>query len=306
MSSTEHSAATRFTEQSVTKRFEDSLDCWLPAVLRACAVASATVVMLIAVFLVRESLPALESIGPLRFFSDSGWHPTDTASGSFNLTPMLIGTMLASVGAVMVAAPLGIASAVFCHFAAPPRIAHAYRRLVELLAGIPSVVYGFWGLTSLVPWLLKVSPPGQNLLAGVLVLAIMILPTVALMSDAALAAVPRAQLAGAHALGLGRATVVARIALPRARAGITTGILLAAGRAIGETMAVLMVCGNVVQVPAGLFDPVRTLTANIALEMGYATGDHRAALFATGLLLLLLVTAMVLTADALAARLRNA
>jgi len=162
-----------------------------------------------------------------------------------------------------------------------------------LLAGIPSVVYGLWGLVVLAPIIRRWQPPGVSLLAGVMVLAIMILPTIALVMDTAIAAVPKPHLESAAALGLGRAATVFRVILPTAKVGILTALVLGAGRAIGETMAVLMVCGNVVQLPASVFDPVRTLTANIALEMAYATADHRAALFVSGLMLLGLIVGMV-------------
>ena len=151
------------------------------------------------------------------------------------------------------------------------------------------MVYGFWGLTTLVPLINQLHLPGASLLAGILVLTLMILPTVALTAHAALLAVPADYLRGAAALGMSRWGMIRGVALPSAKMGIVAGIILAAGRAIGETMAVLMVTGNVVQHAASLFNPIRTLAANIALEMPYAMGDHRAALFVSGLTLMLLV-----------------
>lgn len=210
----------------------------------------------------------------------------------YNLAPMLSGTLYAAGGALLVAAPLGIASALFVAYYAPPRVAGIYRRLIELLAGIPSVVYGFWGLTTLVPLINQLHPPGASLLAGILVLTLMILPTIALTAHAALLAVPAEYLRGAAALGMSRWGMIRGVALPAARPGIVAGIMLATGRAIGETMAVLMVTGNVVQHADSLFDPVRTLAANIALEMAYAMNDHRAALFVSGLTLMLMVMAL--------------
>lgn len=275
----------------------DGLLIWT---LRGCGVISGAVVVLIAVFLFAESLPGLRRVGLGRFFGDSSWHPSPAAAdGAFNLVPMLWGTLAATAGAVLLAAPLGILSAVFCRHVAPPILARSYRRLIELLAGIPSVVYGFWGLVVLVPLIARLEPPGASLLAGILVLALMILPTVALTADAALESVPRRYLRGAAALGLSRWATLAGVVLPAARSGIATGVILATGRALGETMAVLMVCGNVVQVPESFFAPVRTLTANIALEMAYALGDHRSSLFVTGLLLLVLVGALALAGEAI-------
>ncbi len=268
-------------------------DALLVTVLRACALLAAALVVLIVAFVARDSWPALRDIGISRFVSDT-WSPTGADPG-FGITPMLVATLLTSAGAIALATPLGVALGVFAHFYAPRSLATLQRRVIELLAGIPSVVYGLWGLVVLVPLLLRIAPPGQSLLAGTLVLTVMILPTVALMADVALAAVPAPTLQAAHALALPRHAIALKVAVPAARSGIATGIVLGAGRAVGETMAVLMVCGNVVKLPASLFDPVRTLTANIALEMGYALADHRAALFVSGLCLLLMWMALVST-----------
>lgn len=269
-------------------------DRLLAAVLRIAAALSAAIVGLIAVFLVAESLPVLREVGPLRFFTDPSWNP---AEGLYDLTPMLCGSLFATAGAVLVATPLGLLSAVFCHDYAPPRLAAVYRRLVELLAGIPSVVYGLWGLAVLVPLIASIRPPGPSLLAGVAVLSIMVLPTIALSADAALAGVPAEHRRAAAALGLSRWATLRGVVFPAAKSGLFSGVLLGMGRAIGETMAVLMVCGNVIRTPASLFDPVRTLTSNIALEMSYAVGSHRSALFVGGLLLLLLVAALIAAAE---------
>lgn len=267
--------------------------------LRGLAAIAGAIVVLIAFFLVAESLPVLGKVGPTRFFTDRSWHP---ASGLYNLTPMLWGTLFAMGGSVLVATPLGILSAVFTRYYAPPRVQVVYRRLIELLAGIPSVVYGFWGLVVLVPIIAKLEPPGPSLLAGVIILAIMILPTIALMADASLEAVPAQYLRSAAALGLSRWATLRGVVFPAARSGLFTGAILETGRAIGETMAVLMVCGNVVQVPDSVFEPVRTLTANIALEMAYALGDHRSALFVSGLLLLAMIVALAAAAEIIAHR----
>lgn len=262
-------------------------------ILRAGAVASALVMLLILIFLLIESWPVLGQITPTRFLTDATWHPLE---GAYNLLPMLSGTLLASVGALLLAIPLGIASALFIVFYAPAYLALPYQRLIELLAGIPSVVFGFWGLTTLVPLINQFHPPGASLLAAILVLTLMILPTITLTAYSALKAVPDEFLHGAAALGLSRWGMICGVVFPAAHTGIVAGIILAAGRAIGETMAVLMVAGNVVQHPQGLFDPIRTLAANIALEMAYAMDDHRAVLFVSGLLLMLLV--MLLSAMA--------
>jgi len=268
---------------------------WL---LRGCAALVGAIVVLILLFLVRESMPAFRHVGIGRFFTDASWHPlADGSQGEFNLTPMLVGSLVAMLGAVLLAAPLGVGSAVFCHYYAPRWIARAYRKMIELLAGIPSVVYGFWGLVVLVPLIASWHPHGPSLLAGILLLTIMILPTIALTIDAALANVPREYVSGAAALGMSRWGIIRGVVFPAAKSGVFTGILLGTGRAIGETMAVMMVCGNVVRMPDGIFAPMRTLTANIALEMAYAMGDHRSALFVSGLLLMVLVIALVAMAE---------
>lgn len=262
-------------------------DATLARVTGSIALAVAVLLGLVLLLLVREAWPVLGGRGWARFFSGDGWFPS---SGQFNPLAMLWATLAASAGALLIAVPLGVLSAVFSRFYSPGWLVIPLRRVMALLAGIPSVVYGLWGLTVLVPLIARWEPPGASLLSAILILALMVLPTVALTSEAALAAVSAANLQGAAALGLNRNGIILGVTLPAARAGIVTGALLAAMRALGETMAVLMVAGNVVQTPASLFDPVRVLTANIALEMPYATGDHRAALFASGLLLMLIVT----------------
>ncbi|PHM07809.1 phosphate ABC transporter permease subunit PstC [Nostoc sp. 'Peltigera malacea cyanobiont' DB3992] len=278
-----------------SKTLSSSLnDFWLIWILRFLAAIAGAIALLIIGFLILESLPVLNHVGITRFFTDSSWNPT---AGLYNLFPMLLGTFLAMVGSVAIATPIGILSAVFCQFYAPPVMARLYRRLIELLAGIPSVVYGFWGLVVLVPMIGKIHPPGPSLLAGIAILTVMILPTIALVADASLAKVPTSYLQGAAALGLSQWSTISRVVLPAAKSGLFTGLILETGRAVGETMAILMVCGNVVQMPKSIFDPIRTLTANIALEMAYATGDHRSALFVSGLVLMGMIVLLVAVAE---------
>lgn len=269
----------------------DRILLWL---LRLAAAVAGTILLFIIVFLFIETGPVLQHIGVLPFFLDDAWHPTE---GLYNLTPMVIGSLLVTAGAVLIATPLGILSAIFCRFYAPLALSRWYRHSVQLLAGIPSVVYGFWGLVVVVPLIGHYQPPGPSLLAGIVILTLMILPTIMLLADASLANVPKAFLKSAAALGLGRWSMVRQVVLPAARSGLLTGILLGTGRAIGETMAVLMVCGNVVRTPSSVFDPVRTLTSNIALEMAYAIGNHRSALFMSGVLLIMAVLILVLGAE---------
>lgn len=268
-------------------------DRQLAPLLTACAVGSALILLVVVGFVVREAWPVLAGGNWWHFVVDDAWYPLE---GRFGLAPMLVASVLAALGAVLIAAPIGVACAVFNQFFARPGLARVYRSMLGLLAGIPSVVFGLWGLTVLVPLIGRWQAPGTSLLAAILILALMIVPTVALTSASALAAVPRTTLHGAAALGLSRKGIVLGVALPAAMGGIGSGVLLALARALGETMAVLMVAGNVVQYPTSLFAPVRVLTSNIALEMAYATGAHRGGLFASGVLLTLLVLLLALAA----------
>ncbi len=254
---------------------------------------AALIAMVILAFLLVESWPALHALGPLRFLQDNSWHPSGgPASGAFQLTAMLATSLVATAGALFLATPLGIAAALCCQYYCGPSIAGGLRHALLVMAGVPSVVYGFWGLTVLAPLIRQWHPPGQSLLAAILVLAIMVVPTITILSERALAALPLDYTRAAAALGLSRWTTIRRILLPAAAKGIKGAVVLAAGRAIGETMAVLMVAGNVIRAPGGLFLPVRTLTANIALELGYALDFHRSALFVSGLVLALAVTGL--------------
>ncbi len=285
-----------FKNKNLSPSQSDIVLLWI---LRLFAAITGIIVILITAFLLLEALPVIQQIGWLRFFTDPSWHPVEEF---YNLLPMLWGSLLVTLGAVILAAPIGIGSAIFCQYYAPPFIAVFYRQLINLLAGIPSVVYGFWGLVVLVPLIGKLQPPGTSLLAGIAILTFMILPTIALTAEASFAKVPQEYLQGAAALGISHWGTIRGVVLPAAKSGLLTGLILGTGRAIGETMAVLMVCGNVVQTPTSLFDPVRTLTANIALEMAYATGNHRSALFVSGLLLMMAIALLVVIAEGVSRR----
>jgi len=250
-------------------------------------------ITLIVVFLFTGAWPTMESGLFPKLFTDETWQPGSDRDPQYGLLPMLAASVLVTVLAVVIAAPLGIAGAVFHRFYLPDRLEKWNHRLLELLAGVPSVVFGFWGLVVLVPAINRIDPPGQSLLAAGVVLALMILPMVGLTSQAALRTVPESQLLAAAGLGLGRARTILQIALPAARSGIGGGIVLAIARAIGETMAVVMVCGNIAQYPSSIFDPVRPITATIALEMGYATATHKSLLYSAGLILVLVVGSLV-------------
>ncbi len=254
------------------------------ALLLAAAVTASAGVLLIALSLLMEGWPALPGIlGPV-------WDPE---AGRFGVMPMVWGSVAVTVGALLLVVPAGVGMALFLTETAPPPLAAVVRALLQALAGVPSVVYGFLGLNLLVPLIRKsLGGPGYSVAAGALVLGVMVLPTVASVAEDALRALPQAYREGAAALGATPWQTVRRVLLPAARSGLVTAVVLGLGRALGETMAVLMVTGNVAAPPRGPLDPARTLTGNIAMEMGYAVGQHRAALFATGALLLAAVLAI--------------
>jgi len=284
---------TLLKNNTLYQTLNEYLFVWLLWVL---AFIATSIVGLIIYFLISESLPFFLNNGISLLFSDATWNPTE---GHYNLAPMLVGSLCIMVGAVFLAAPLGIISAIFCHYYSPPLISKFYRKMIQLLAGIPSVVFGFWGLVELVPIMREIQSPGVGLLTGIVVVALMILPTMALTVDASFSSIPKEYTNGAMALALSRATTIRKVIVPATSSAIFTGIILSAGRAIGETMAVVMVCGNIVQFPQSIFRPVRTLTANIALEMAYAMGDHRNVLFVTGLILTGVIVLLILAAEAL-------
>ena len=259
----------------------------------ALALCASALVALILAIVLGEAMPALREVGPWRFLDDPSWHPS---SGEFNLTPMIAGTLLVAFGAMLLAMPLGLIAAVFVTYYAPRSVATAYLRLIELFAGIPSVLYGLWGLVVLVPIIAQLAAPGSSLLAASLVLALMVLPTIALIATTSLRSVPLERIQAARALGFTKASTIIKIVIPSARKGLAVAAVLGAGRAVGETMAVMMVAGNIVQVPDSIFEPVRTLSANIALEIAYAMDVHRAALFVSALVMIgfvLIATALL-------------
>lgn len=259
-------------------------------ILWGAGMMAGTLIGLIVFVVLTGAMPALSNVGLARFVTDESWHPT---SDQFNLAPLIVGTFLVAAGALAIACPIGLAAAVFVTFYAPPSIATVYRRLMELFAGVPSVLFGLWGLVVLVPLIAKLEPPGASLLAAILVLTLMVLPTIMLISATSLSSVPIEHLHGARALGFSRATTIFKVIIPAARNGLAAAAVLGAGRAVGETMAVMMVAGNVVKMPDSIYDPVRTLSANIALEIAYAMDLHRSALFVSALVMIAFVVVVV-------------
>ena len=218
------------------------------------------------------------------FFTGSDWLP---GSDKFDIAPMVVASIVATVGALIIGVPIGILTAVFIAEVAPKKVAKIISPAVELLAGIPSVLYGIFGLAVIVPNIQNIFnlPKGQSLLAIIIVLSIMMLPTIISVSETAIRAVPKAYKEGSLALGASKIETIFKVILPAAKSGILAAVVLGIGRALGETMAVILVAGNSPVMPSSLMDSVRPLTTNIALEMGYAFGTHQEMLFATGVVL---------------------
>ncbi|MEJ2092367.1 MAG: phosphate ABC transporter permease subunit PstC [Syntrophobacterales bacterium] len=264
------------------------------------ALSSIGSLLLITVFIFWEGLPLITHTGLKNFLLSSHWAPT---RGHFGILAMIISSIFVTLGAMILGVPLGLACAIVLAEFSPERVKTLLKPTLELLAGIPSVVYGFLGVVWLVPLIREyLGGPGLSLLAGAIILGIMILPTVISISIDALSAVPDLYRDGSIALGATNWQTVRRVVLPAASSGIITAVILGMGRAIGETMAVIMVAGNALKIPTSILDPVRTLTSNIALELGYATGRHREALFATGIVLFIIIMILNLSATAITRR----
>ena len=251
------------------------------------ACASVLAVALICVFLFANGIPAMKEIGFLQFLSGERWRPSNDIYGIF---PMIVGSIYVTAGAILFGVPIGILTSIFMAKYCPKKIYPVLKGATELLAGIPSVVYGFFGMVVLVPTFRQMfGGTGNSLFTASILLGIMILPTIVEVSESAIRAVPDSYYEGSLGLGASHERSVFFAVLPAAKSGILAGVVLGIGRAIGETMAVVMVAGNQAVVPSGLFNGVRTLTSNIVLEMGYATDLHREALIATAVVLFVFI-----------------
>jgi phosphate ABC transporter permease protein PstC len=257
---------------------------------------------LITAFIFKEGLPFMMKVGAKDFLLSDEWRPKEAKFGIF---PMIVGSLVVTAGAMVIGVVFGLGVAILLTQFCSPRLVSVLKPCIELLAGIPSVVYGFVGVVVLVPLIREhLGGPGLSVLAAAIVLGIMVLPTVISISVDALQAVPRPYYEGSIALGATEWQTTHMVTLRAARSGIVAAIILGMGRAIGETMAVMMVAGNAIALPRSPLDSVRTLTSTIALEMGYAAGDHRRALFATGVTLFVVI--MILNSAALALSRRGA
>lgn len=277
-------------EQSSTLRAQKRID-WRERIFHGLFLTSAVLgivsLAIIAYFIIIESIPAFQEAGVGGIVLGTDWLPP----ALYGVLTMIVASVVSTFGAVVVGVPIGVLTAIFISEVAPKRVADTIRPAIELLAGIPSVVYGFFGLVIIVPLIQNLFqvPAGNTILAGIVVLGVMILPTVITVSETSIRAVPRTYKEGSYALGASKIYTIFKLLVPAARSGIMTGVILGIGRALGETMAIIMVMGNAPAMPEGLLDSARTLTANIAIEMSYASGVHANALYATGVVLLVFI-----------------
>lgn len=268
------------------------LESVMKYVFTVAACFSIAAVALICIFLISSGIPAFKAIGLTKFLFGSLWRPGNDIYGIF---PMIVGSLYVTAGAILFGVPVGIMTSVFMTYYCPKKIYKPLKAATELLAGIPSVVYGFFGLIVIVPAIrnfeitFHIAGKGNCVLAASFILGIMILPSIIGVSESALRAVPQSYYEGSLAQGATKERTIFKVMLPAATSGVLAGVVLGIGRAIGETMAVVMIAGNQTKIPSSIFRGVRTMTANIVMEMGYATGLHREALIATGVVLFVFI-----------------
>ncbi|MEJ8543325.1 phosphate ABC transporter permease subunit PstC [Methanothermobacter wolfeii] len=259
------------------------------------AIFSIITILLIIIFIFREGFPVLQEYGVLQFIFGLDWAPSD---GKYGVFTMIVGSLCITLLSLAIAVPLSILCAIFMAEVAPQLMRKILKPVIETLAAIPSVVYGFFGLIILVPFVREnIGGTGFGMLTASLILTVMIMPTIISVSEDAIRSVPLEYKEASLALGATQWQTIRRVIFPAAIPGIITSIILGMGRAIGETLAVIMVAGNVTQIPSSILDPVRALTSNIALEMGYATGLHYSALFGTAIILFVMIMVLLVIAN---------
>ena len=259
------------------------------------ALSSIIIILLIIIFIFSEGLPSMESYGFLKFIFGSTWDPS---AGDYGVLPMIVGSLGITGLALLFAVPLSLLCAIFMAEIAPKTMRKILKPVIETLAGIPSVVYGFFGLIVLVPIMrVQFGGTGFSMLTASIILTVMILPTIISVSEDALRSIPLEYKEASLAVGATHWQTIKNVIFPAAIPGIITAVILGMGRAIGETLAVIMVAGNVAQFPNSIFDPVRALTSNIAIEMGYATGIHYSALFGTAIVLFIIIMILLVIAN---------
>ena len=268
------------------------------------ACVSILAVALICIFIFANGVPAIMKISPIKFLTGTNWKPLEDQFGIF---PMIVGSIYVTAGGVLVGVPIGILCAVFMAKFCPQKLYKVLKPAIELLAGIPSIVYGFFGLILIVPLIRQIfGGTGTSMLAACVLLGMMILPTIIGVTESAIRSVPESYYEGSLALGATKERSIFCVMLPAAKSGILAAVVLGIGRAIGETMAVVMVAGNQPRMPQGILKGVRTMTANIVTEMGYATGLHREALIATAVVLFIFILIINLSLSLLNRRAEHA
>ena len=274
------------------KHAREMMEMAMHAIFLLCGTVAVAFVLLISIYLIISGLPAIREIGLVDFLFGQTWAPTNKTDPAYGILPFILTSVYGTAGAVLVGVPVGLMTAIYLSKSAPPKVAALIHGAVELLAGIPSVVYGLVGMIVLVPAIRDLFglSSGACLLAAIIVLAIMILPSIINVSETALNAVPKEYEEASLALGATKIETIFKVSLPAARSGVATAVVLGVGRAIGEAMAIIMVSGNVANMP-GLFESVRFLTTAIASEMSYAAVGslQRNALFSIGLVLFLFI-----------------
>ncbi|MBN7773133.1 phosphate ABC transporter permease subunit PstC [Clostridium aminobutyricum] len=282
------------------KNYKENFMKWI-FLIAACT--SVLAVALICLFLFVNGVPAIQKIGVFDFLLGEKWKPSNNIYG---ILPMIMGSIYVTAGAIVIGVPVGLLTAIFMAKFCPQVIYKPLKAATELLAGIPSIVYGFFGLVVMVPFIREnFQGNGSSMLTASLLLGIMILPTIIGVSESAIRTVPTAYYEGALALGATHERTIFWVIVPAAKSGILAGVVLGIGRAIGETMAVMMVAGNQARMPAGIFKGVRTMTTNIVLEMGYAADLHREALIATAVVLFVFILIINLSVSVLNRRMVN-
>ena len=293
---------TKATKKRGKNRLERN-DRLVRLALLVVAFSAISILLVITIFIIGQGTPIMFKYGLKSFLAGGEWYPSEKL---FGLWPMIVGSLYVTLGAMALGVPFGLACAIVLTEFSSKRVRRVIKTVVELLAGIPSVVYGFMGVIILVPFIREtLGGPGLSVLAASIILGVMILPTIISISVDSLQAIPPSYREGSIALGATKWQTVKMVLLPAARSGIIASIILGMGRAIGETMAVIMIAGNAASVPHSILDPVRTLTSNIALEMGYAAGEHRQALFATGVILFIIIMILNTIANVTASRMKG-
>lgn len=265
-----------------------TLEVLMKAVFLLCACISIAAVIMICIFMLANGVPAMKEVGPIKFLFGTVWKPKQ---GLFGIGPMIIGSIYVTAGAMAVGVPIGLLTAVFLAKYCPEKLYKIIKPIINLMAGIPSIIYGFFGLMVIIPAIQNIfGTSGKGILAASILLGMMILPTIINTSESSIRAVPDSYFEGALALGATKERSIFCTVIPAAKSGVMSGIILGMGRAVGETMAVVMVAGNQAIIPDGILSGTRTLTSNIVLEMAYAPqGIHRNSLIATAVVLFVFI-----------------